>query len=178
MEERNNPRSTGHRFIAAALAAWFAYVAIDFLLHAAIFATWWKTTEAYWLPPEELFRFIPLGYAVFAMYCVVLTWLYIRLFGDRRSLGVAFRFGAIAGLVFGSMFVLANYAVFRMPASSLLVWPVSFLVESTAACATASWVLDAERPWRRVGLVLGAAILVMIVGVVIQNLLLPANGVS
>lgn len=171
MKEQYKPQPTGYKIMVAAVAAWFIYIAIDFLLHAVILASWWKTTEDYWLPPRELFRLIPYAYASFAIYCAVLTWLFVRIYGDRRTTGAAFRFGAIAGLIFGVSVVLANYSVFRMPGSSFLVWPASFLIESTSACATASWVLDAERPWRRVGLVFGAAVLLLMIGAVLQNLL-------
>ena len=124
MKEQNKPQLAGSKIIAAAVAAWFIYLSIDFLIHAVILTTWWKKTAGYWLSPE------------------VST-------------------------------ILANYAVFAMPSSLLLVWSGSILIESTLACATASWVLDAERSWRRVGLVFGAAVLIFIMSVVLQNLLFP-----
>lgn len=175
MKEQDKHRITGYKIIAAAVAAWFIYLAIDFLLHAVIFASWWKTTESYWLSPHELFRSIPFGYASFAIYCLALTWLFVRIYGDERTFGAAFRFGAAAGLVFGLSMILANYSVFRMPASALLVWPASFIIASPVACAAAGWVLDSERPWRRVVLVFGATVLLIIVSVVLQNILYPAN---
>ena len=159
--------------IAAALAAWVMFLAVDFLLHAVIFSSWWKATEHYWLSPSELFRLIPYAYASFAIYCVALTWLFVRIFRDKRTLGIASRFGAFAGLIFGVSISLANYSVFLVPSSTLLVWTVSYSIESTVACTTSQWVLDTERPWRRVGLVFGVAILILIVSVVFQNLLSP-----
>ncbi len=175
MKEQDKHRTAGYKIIAAALAAWVIFLAIDFLLHAVIFANWWKATESYWLSPHELFRMIPYAYASFAIYCLVLTWLFAQIYCDKRTFSAACRFGAIAGLVFGFSIILANYSVFRMPASALLVWPASFLIESTVACTAARWVLDAERPWRRVGLVFVAAVLLLIVSVALQNLLYPAN---
>jgi len=173
MKEQNKPQLAGSKIIPAAVSAWFIFLSIDFLLHAVILATWWKKTADYWLSPEDLFLMIPIGYASFAIYCGALTWLYVRIVGDRRTIGTAFQFGAIAGLVYGVSTILANYAVFAMPSSLLLVWSGSILIESTLACATASWVLDAERSWRRVGLVFGAAVLIFIMSVVLQNLLFP-----
>ena len=178
MKEQDKYRITGYKITAAAVAAWLIYLAIDFLLHAVILAGWWKATESYWLSQQELFRRIPFAYALFAIYCLVLTWLFVRLYGDRRTFGAALRFGAIAGLVFGFSTILANFSVFRMPASAFLVWPGSFLIESTVACAVANWILDAERPWRRVGLVFGVTVLLIIVSVVLQNLFYPTNSSS
>jgi hypothetical protein len=153
MKEQDKHRITRYKITAAAVAAWLIYLAIDFLLHAVIFASWWKATESYWLSQQELFRRIPFAYVLFAIYCLVLTWLFVRIYGDRRTFGAALRFGAIAGLVFGA----------------------SFLIESTVACGVANWVLDAERLWRRVGLVFGVTVLLIIVSVVSQNLFYPTN---
>jgi hypothetical protein len=173
MEEQIKPQMKGSKIIAAAVGAWLIFLSIDFLLHAVILATWWKKTADFWLSPEDLFRMIPIGYLSFAIYCGALTWLFVRIFVGRRTIGTAFGFGAIAGLVYGVSTVLANYAVFVMPRALLLVWSGSILIESTFACATASWVLDTERSWRRVGLVFGAAVLIFILSVVLQNLLYP-----
>lgn len=171
MDANEGTRASGGRIAAGALAAWAVFLAFDFLLHAVIFAGWWQATQRYWLPPEDLFRLIPYAYVSFAVYCAALIWLYERLYGDRRTFGAACRFGASAGLVFGISAVLANYSVFRLPASALLVWPASFLIESTAACAAAGSVLGSRRPWRRVVLVFAAAVLLLIVGIVLQNIL-------
>jgi hypothetical protein len=178
MNEQDKLRITGYKITAAAGAAWLIYLAIDFFLHAVIFAHWWKTTEKYWRSPQELFRFIPFAYASFAIFCLVLTWLFVRIYRDRRTFGAACRFGAISGLVFGISIIFANYSVFRMPASALLVWPAAFLIGSPAACAVANWVLNAERPWRRVGLIFGITVLFIIVSVVFQNLFYPTNSSS
>ena len=178
MKEHDKHRIKGYKIAASAVAAWLIYLAIDFLLHAVIFAHWWKATESYWLSPQELFHRIPFAYALFAIYCLVLTWLIVRIYGDRRTFGAALRFGAITGLVFGFSTILAIYSVIRIPASALLVWPGSFLIESTVACVIANWVLDAERPWRRVILIFGITILLIIVSVVLQNIIYPTNASS
>jgi hypothetical protein len=168
---------TTGRMILATVAAWLMFLAVDFVLHAVFFAPWWKKNQEYWLPPLELFRMIPIAYLSFAVYCGALVWLFVRIHGDGRTLGAACRFGALCGLVFGVTTALANYSVFAMPRSMLVVWSVSFLIESTLACAAAFWVLQAQRPGRRVAAVFGAAVLLFIVAVVLQNLLFPTSSV-
>lgn len=175
MKETDKHRIACHRIIAAAVSAWFMFLAVDFMLHAVIFAKWWRTTESYWLTPIELFRMIPYGYASFAIYCLVLTWLFVRVYGAKLTFGAACRFGGFIGLALGFSIILGNYAVFRVPVSALLVWPASYGIESTVACVAARWVLIAERPWRRAGLAFGVAVLLLIVSVVFQNLLYPAS---
>jgi hypothetical protein len=160
-------------FLPAVLAAWFIYLAFDFLTHAVILAGWWRATENYWLPPKELFRLIPFGYASFAIYCTVLTWLLRRLYGEHLNLATGLRFGAIAGVVSGMGSVLGNYSAFPMPASALLVWPASITLYSTAAGGAATWVLVGKRPWIRAGLIFALAILFLVLGVVLQNLFFP-----
>jgi hypothetical protein len=136
-------------------------------------AAWWRSTESYWLPSGELFRRIPFGYASFAIYVAVLVWILVRLQGERPDVVRAGCFGILAGLVVGSFWVLATYSVFSMPASALIVWPVSITLESVGATTVAAWVLKAARPWRRAGVVVGAGVLLFIAGVVIQNVLFP-----
>jgi hypothetical protein len=154
------------------MGAWLGYLVIDFLTHAVFLASWWRATETYWLPPLELFRRIPFGYASFAIYCTVLAWLINRLYYGRVTLAKGLQFGAIAGIVSGIASVLGTYSAFRMPPSALAVWPVSIVLDSTIAGAIAAWVLIAERPWRRVAAVCGIALVLFILGVVVQNLFL------
>jgi hypothetical protein len=173
MNSQDASRKAQATLLPALVAGWFAYLVFDFLFHAVLFAPWWRATDSYWLPPSELFRRIPIGYASFAIYCAGLTWLLRRLYGDRLNLSSGLRFGAIAGLVFGLCFVLAAYSAFRMPPSALVVWPASFLLDSTIAAGVMSWVLVAGRPWRRVAMVIVAAAVLFIMGVVVQNMFLP-----
>jgi hypothetical protein len=173
MNENQVPETLRPRLLPAAIAAWLGYLVIDFLMHGVFLAAWWRAAEPYLLPPSELVRMIPLGYASFAIYCGALTWLVARFFGERVSVIAGLRFGAIAGLVFGAASTLGTYSALRMPPTALLVWPAAVVVESAIAGALAAWVLVAARPWRRVGLVLGAGIVLFMAGVVIQNLFFP-----
>jgi hypothetical protein len=173
IKEQEMRGPSGATFLPAAIAAWCVFLVLDFLTHAIFLASWWRSTEKYWLPPRELFRLIPLGYTSFAIYCAALTWLLRRLYNERLDFATGLRFGAVAGLVSGTGSVLGTYSAFRMPISALLVWPASLTLDSTVAGAIAAWVLVAERPWRRVGLVFGVAVALFILGVVIQNLFFP-----
>jgi hypothetical protein len=114
---------------------------------------------------------IPLSYALFAVYCIVSTWLLVRLYGDHPTLAIGLRLGTTAGILLGANAALGSYCVFRMPASALFVWPLSVTVASAGAGTVAAWILAAAHPWRRVGLVFGAAVLLVVLGVVAQNVL-------
>lgn len=158
--------------IPSSAAAWLIYLAADFLLHAVVLSGWWRATGDYWRPPNQLFQFIPLAYASFAIYCAALNWLLVQLYGPRPSVGQGLRFGAITGFIFGTMGILANYSVFSMPLLALWVWPLSVIVESAGAGSAAAWVLNAQQPWRRCAAVFGIALGLFVVGVIIQNMFL------
>lgn len=161
------------RLLPAALAAWIGYLVLDFLMHGVFLVAWWRAIGSYLLPPRDLLRLIPLSYVSFGIYCGALTWLIARLYGEHLNMASGLRFGAVAGVISGVASTLGAYSVFRLPQAILLVWPASAVVESTIAGALAAWTLGAERPWRRVAVVLGAAVVLFVVGVVIQNLWLP-----
>ena len=157
-------------FLPAVMAAWLAYLAVDFLTHAVLLASWWTANAASFLPPMELFSRIPFAYLSFLFYCAALVWLLQRLLGARPALGASLRLAAWAGLAAGVVTALGNYSVFAMPPSALIVWPVSMLAGTLAAGAAASSVLSVERPWRRLLLVFLAALGILVLGVLLQNL--------
>jgi hypothetical protein len=163
----------GRSLLPSATAAWLIYLATDFLLHAVFLSPWWRATADYWLSPTQLFQFIPFAYASFALYCAALNWLLVRLYGPRPSIAQGLKFGASAGLIFGTTVILANYSVFPLPVSALLVWPVTVILESAAVGVVSAWVLSVPYPWRRAGVVFGIAVGLFVLGIIIQNVFFP-----
>jgi hypothetical protein len=173
MTESVRRGTSAGRVAAGAVAAWFLYVAVDFLTHGVVLAWYWKATAEYWRPPEELFRLIPLSYAAFAILCGVLAWLMARLYGEKLNVATGARFGLIAGLLYSGTGAVGTYCAFRMPASALFYWPVSGTVLAVAACTTAAWTMTGPRPWRRVALSIVIAFVLLVLGVVAQNVFVP-----
>jgi hypothetical protein len=173
MNDRDVAGPARIRLLPAVVAAWLVCLVCDFLTHGVLLAGWWRATGSYWLPPRDLFRLIPLGYASFAIGCAALAWLLGRIYGGGLSPAGGLRFGAIVGLVSGVGSVLGAYSVFRMPPSALLVWPASITLDLAVAGLTAAWVGVAARPWRRVAAVFGAALILFLLGVVLQNTWFP-----
>ena len=162
----------------AVVAAWLGYTALDFFVHGALLAPWWRATADFWLPVRELFQRIPYAYASFAIYCSVLVWLLERVHGREVRVRGGAQLGAVAGFVYGTATVLAVYSVVRMPASAFAVWPGSAVAESALAGAVAAWVLGAARPWRKVGLVGVGFVVVVVMAVLLQNLIPGAHVVA
>jgi hypothetical protein len=161
------------RILAAFVGSFLGMVTADFLLHAVLLGQWWRSTESFWRPPNELFALIPYAYASFALYAAGLLWLLLSLRGRRPPLTTAVLFGLGAGAFIGASSVLAIYSAVSLPRSALLVFPVSFATVLAAGATAAALVLSAARPWRRVGLLTVAMILLFMVGVVLQNVFFP-----
>jgi hypothetical protein len=169
--ERDTSALYQMRTVAAAIAAFFAWLGADFLVHAGALAPWWRATADFWHPPADLFRLIPFAYLSFALTSIVLVWLVIRLEGPRPRPRRVVGLGAGLGLFLGISSALANYSVVPMPVSTLLVWPASYLSYTVAAGAAVAYTLGAEHPWRRVAIVFGLALVLCIIGIVLQNML-------
>ena len=155
--------------VAAATGATWTYVVLDFLMHAVVLAPWWRATSAFWLQPGELAWRIPFAYLAFVIYCASLTALLAVLHGDEPNVLTGLRLGAFVGIVFGVTSACGAYSVVRLPVSFLLVGPATTAIGSAGAGAAASWVLGGARRWRRVGILLGGGLALIVVGVVVQN---------
>jgi hypothetical protein len=169
LTEKRMKYFTTIKILPAFIGAWLGCLVVDFLWQAVFHTSWYRANESFRLP-SELFLRIPFGYTSFAVYCFVITWLIIRLFNNDISITKGMKFGAIAGTIYGVLFVGVTYSVFSIPQITLIMWPLSIVIESTITGGVAAWVLIAERPWRQVAKVFGISLIFFIIGVVVQNL--------
>jgi len=58
-----------------ALLGWFSMLGFDFLLHAGLLSWVYLEPSPFLLPPERMFRLIPLGYLSFLLMAVLMCWL-------------------------------------------------------------------------------------------------------
>jgi hypothetical protein len=91
------PVLTRKRLIRVALLAWFAIMSLDFFLNAGVLAPFYNWELPGLLPPIMMFKLIPLGYAAFLLWSIVLVWLVVR----TQSFG--FRAGAVFGAKLGAL---------------------------------------------------------------------------
>jgi hypothetical protein len=151
------------------IGAWLGCLVVDFLWQAVFHMSWYRTNETFRLP-SDLFLRIPFSYTSFAVYCFVLTLLIFRLYNNDLSITKGMKFGAIAGAVYGVLFVSLTYSVFSIPQVTLILWPLLNVIESTIVGGIAAWVLISERPWNQVAKVFGISFMFFIIGTVVQNL--------
>ena len=154
------------KILPAFIGAWLGCLVVDSLWQAVFHMNWYRTNESFRLP-SDLFLRIPFGYTSFAVYCFVITWLIFRLYNNGISINKGVKFGAIAGTIYGGLFVGVTYSVFSIPQISLILWPLLSAIESTIAGGIAAWVLIAERPWSQVAKVFGISLVFFIIGFII-----------
>ncbi len=89
--------------IGLILIAWIAFLALDFLLNAGLFAKIFTRTNPALLSVEELFYRIPLGYLSFLIFVVIIYWLLSKLNINTWKEGFWF------GIKLGSLLGLASF---------------------------------------------------------------------
>jgi hypothetical protein len=123
------------RLITITLLSWLSQIIFDFFQHAGLFAKLWIESRAAFLPPEELFKRIPLGYLSFLITSSMLVWLMVRL-------GISgWKQGALFGLKLGA-FLSCSYvlgAASGFPIKPALL--VAILFGSTAQSAITAGVV-------------------------------------
>ena len=156
------------RFVGVTVLSWLVIVGLDFFQNAGVFARFWLEPGPAFLPSEKLFQRIPLGYLTFLITASMLTWLMARL------KVVGWKQGALFGLKLGSLLtitsVLGMACVFPIKLSLLAVWFVGGLVQYISAAAVIGSGLSSDRPGRLSVIVVGLVILLIIAGIVMQNL--------
>jgi hypothetical protein len=167
---------TRKRLIQVTLLAWVAVIGFDFLMNAGLLAPFYKWELPGFLPPLKMFQYIPLGYAAFLLWSVVVVWLVVRLHAYGARAGAIF--GAkLGGLLSGAAF-LGWLSIFAFPAAMLFCWSLDHFLTFALVGAIAGSGLAAPRlrslTWRVIVLVL----ICVSVSFVMQNLgLVPARTV-
>jgi hypothetical protein len=118
------------RALAAVLLAWLAMLGVDFFLHAGLLARFYVVPQPGVLPPGEAARLIPLGYASFLVWAVLIEFLVVRLraAGARRG----FLLGLGAGLLVQGATVLGSASILTVPRLILAAWAAGQAIQLAA----------------------------------------------
>ncbi len=161
------PRSDRKPYIHAILSTWLAVIGMDFFFNAGILAPLWQEESAFLLPAGDLFARIPLGYAAFLLWAILAVWLIARTGVQRPIEGalVATKVGVLVS-VSGT---LALVSISTISVTLAVTWMFLQIIEFAYAGYVAAVVLGGAT--RRAALkVAGAAVLMAVAGLVIQNL--------
>jgi hypothetical protein len=159
------------RLIIITLLSWLSQIIFDFFLYAGLFAKLLIESRAAFLPPEELFKRIPLGYLSYLITSGMLVWLMVRL-------GISgWKQGALFGLKIGA-FLSCSYVVGM--ASGFPIKPallIAILFGSTAQSAIAAGVIGSGVSGARLGR-LSLKLVAFLILVLIAYFLLQSLGLA
>jgi len=173
----SNLESTGNvntnfsirQLIIVTLLSWLSQIGFDLFQNAGLFAKLWLESSAVFLPPEKMFKLIPLGYLSFLISSSMLVWLMV-------GLGISgWRNGALFGLKIGSFLsfamVLGMASVFPVKSVLLAAWLFGGIGQnSIAALVIGSGLKRNARLGRLTIKVITFVIISAIVVIIMQNL--------
>jgi len=163
----NAPLTPG-RLVRITALAWLAIVSLDFFLNAGLLARIYRWDLPGFLSPLKMFQYIPLGYAAFLLWSILLVWLMKRLSiaGLKRGAG----FGLTVGILCAAAGFFGQLSIFALPVWMLFTWAVVNTLSFTIGGAVVGAGL-ASPNLRRLTLRLVALFLVCLVcGIVLQNI--------
>jgi len=114
---------------------WFSALGFDLFQNAGLFAKLLLDSQSAFLPPEQLFRRIPMGYMAFLLATILMIWLQAKLetYGWERGVGFGLKFGLLSE----AALVLGNYSLFPVPVPLLFAWYIG----GTVQCCIVSGVI-------------------------------------
>ena len=167
------PIATRKRLIQVTLITWLAVVGYDLLMNAGLMAPFNNWQLPGFLSPVKMFQYIPLGYAAFLLYVILLLWLMLRSQVSGARAGTAF--GLTFGILVGGAGFLGQMSIFAFPVRMLFCWAVFYALLFTLAGAVIGSGLAAARLRPLVYRVLVLVMICLVVSIVMQNLgLVPA----
>lgn len=160
-EKKNLEPYSSEHLIKLGLIGWFSMLAIDFLLHAGLFASFYQVSDPSLLSPIDAFLRIPLGYISFLLVNVLSLWLMksLNITDWRKGLLFGLEFG---GIIWGAL-MLGMLSITTVPPIILLIWFLGQTVETGVASALIGAGLEGYR-LRRLSII---TILLIITSVVL-----------
>lgn len=161
------------RLVWILLLCWLSILGFDLFQHAGIFAGLWLDSQSAFLPADELWRRIPLGYFSFLISACFLAWLMLRLQITGAKEGA--HFGVKIGSFLSAGMVLGVASGFPVRAGLLIAWLIGGIAQYSLAAAVIGCGLGGY-PLRRLTVWVIAFVIIMFAAVVtMQNLgLAPA----
>jgi hypothetical protein len=156
------------RIVQTTLLAWLGVIGLDFFLNAGILAHFYDWNLPSLLPPARMFAYIPLGYAAFLLWCILLAWLMVRTGTVGFSHGTTF--GAEVGALYGASTFLAAMSLYTFPVRMVLCWSLDYFLVFTLAGAVIGAGLKAPKLRTVAYRVIAFVIVCLVLTVVLQTL--------
>lgn len=154
----------------AVLLAWLLFIGVDFLFHGSVLATFWQRDIEAIHQQETLFMLIPYGYASFLLLTVLIYYLIINVFGSHPELKGIIIFAVIFGILFSTSNLLGLYSYINIPLNHLVMSNLVYFIEIIVVSYSIYHTLTTERFMKALWKSLGIFILLVVVGIVVQNI--------
>ncbi|MDZ7290924.1 MAG: hypothetical protein ONB44_14840 [candidate division KSB1 bacterium] len=118
------------RWLLGSLAVFVALTVMEYVVHTLILKTVYEQTSQLWRRPEmqkAMIGWRGLGYALFAL---LLGFLYTRSQMHKGVIGDGLRYGFYLGLLAFIPFNLMQYTLLPLPANLVLAWMIFGVIES------------------------------------------------
>lgn len=163
-----NTNFSARQLIIITLLSLLSQIGFDLFQNAGLFAKLWLESSAVFLPPEKMFKLIPLGYLSFLISSSMLVWLMV-------GLGISgWRNGALFGLKIGSFLsfamVLGMASVFPVKSVLLAAWLFGGIGQNSIAALVIGSGLGGAHLGRLAIKVIVLVLVSAIVVIVMQNL--------
>lgn len=127
------------RFVGATVATWITILVLDALINGIFLAGDFEATSRYWLPFDELFRRIPLGWLSMLLSVTLFGYAFIR-FGDGQGARNGLRFGLWLGAAMALPGPLGLYALVPWPMKMILAWTAQWFVNVLVIGGMFGWI--------------------------------------
>jgi hypothetical protein len=151
--------------------SWLLFIGVDFLFHASLLESYWSAEIPALRSLEDLALLIPAGYLSFLLLTLLIFFVYVRLFTGKPKLMESLYFGIVFGFLFSLSNFLGLYSYISLPLDHLVVFNLVYFIEIIVVVLTLHHVLHSEKRKKVIGLVILAFFLLLILGVIIQNVM-------
>jgi membrane-associated HD superfamily phosphohydrolase len=159
------------KLLTAIFNAWLLFIGVDFLFHAGILSALWKEDIPAIKPQEELAVLIPVGYASFLLLTILIAFVFHRIYKEKPPIHAVWKFA----LIFGGLFALSNllglYSYIEIPFKHQFVFNIVYFIEIIVVTFTLYITLFSDKPRKIVIRSVLLFVLLVILGLVFQNLL-------
>jgi hypothetical protein len=157
------------RFWLSTIIAWLLFIGIDFLFHASILQNIWKEITVA-KPLEELALLIPVGYASFLFLTILIGYLFVNVHKEKPPTKVVFEFGIIFGGLYSLSSFLGSFSFLDIPVFFLIFTNVVYFIEIFGVVIVYNNLLFGNRFRKKIGILLVVFILLLVSGIIIQNI--------
>ena len=157
------------RFWLSTLTAWLLFIGIDFLFHASILQNIWKEIEVA-KPLEELALLIPVGYTSFLLLTILIGYLFVNIYKEQPQLREGVKFGIIFGGLYSLSNFLGSFSFINVPVFFLILTNIVYFIEIFGVVIVYNNLLYGNRFRKKIGIVIIVFIVLLISGIIIQNI--------